>query len=64
MHPRLVPIHVIAVLASLALTGCPEPPPDVEPLFPSSYQTDWTMVRDCRRSIEHDLRQSKCDDGK
>jgi hypothetical protein len=41
---------------ALLLCGCPEPPPpDVEPLFPESYASDWTMVRDCRRSIDHDL---------
>jgi hypothetical protein len=28
---------------------------DVEPLFPASYRDEYTMVRDCRTSIEHDL---------
>lgn len=44
-----------ALLALTMLCGCPEPAPDVEPLFPESYATDWTLVRDCRRSIDHDL---------
>ena len=46
---------VIAGVMAAALSGCAEPDSGVDPLFPESYQTDWSMVRDCRRSIEHDL---------
>lgn len=45
-----------AALAFVALvTGCPTPEPPVDPIFPENYASEWTMVRDCRRSIEHDL---------
>lgn len=48
--------HVmVGVMAVASLSGCPEPAPAVDPLFPEAYQTDWTMVRGCRRSIEHDF---------
>lgn len=44
-----------AVVAALLATGCPEPPEPVDPIFPEDYRGFYTMVRDCRRSIEHDL---------
>jgi hypothetical protein len=47
---------VAPLVAILALSGCPGPEEsETEPLFPEDYAAEWTMVHDCRRSIEHDL---------
>jgi hypothetical protein len=42
----------IPLLSALALGGCPSPAP---PVFPESYASTYTEVRDCRRSPEHEL---------
>lgn len=42
-------------LGLLALGGCPSGPQNqgAEPIFPANYRATYTLVRDCRNSIEH-----------
>lgn len=35
-----------------ALSGCPTQP-GAQPIFPADYRATFTLVRDCRNSIEH-----------
>src|SRR6185503_4785542 len=43
-----------SLVVLLAVSACGEEP-TVEPLFPASYATSYTEVRNCRQSTEHDL---------
>lgn len=47
-------LFAVTLVAALS-SSCSEAAPPVEPAFPDDYRTSYTMVRDCRRSIEHDL---------
>lgn len=48
----------------LAILGCPAPPGDdggldADPIFPADVETAFTEARECRTSIDHDLRHFK-----
>jgi len=47
---------VTAGLASVGCPAAPTPPPDgdADVIFPENYRTAFTLVRDCRNSVEHE----------
>jgi hypothetical protein len=45
---------IAAILIGLVVVGCPSPP-RTEPVFPADYASSYVLVRDCRRSPDHDL---------
>src|SRR5688500_7644751 len=59
----VVPLACVLAFVLVAASGCPEPgqeplpdPPDAAvSLLPTDYQSRYPVVRDCRRSVEHDL---------
>jgi hypothetical protein len=50
-------MRTVLTFASLCalLPGCPEEVVPVDPLFPASYASTYTEVRNCRQSGDHDL---------
>jgi hypothetical protein len=46
--------RALAFTTLVAACGGGDPPVE-EPLFPADYAATYTQVRDCRRSIDHDL---------
>jgi hypothetical protein len=59
LRPTKLALAMLAGLgtAALASAGCgPEPEAGPEPVFPANAEAEWTELRDCRHSHEHELR--------
>jgi hypothetical protein len=56
---KLAALAALTVVGTGLLTGAgcgPEPDPGPDPVFPERPEAQWTELRDCRHSHEHELR--------
>lgn len=53
LHGSLSMLTLAAVVSSLGCPGTTPPPDEDDVIFPEDYRASYTVVRDCRNSIEH-----------